>query len=239
MSILIHIPHSSVHIPDTSKYIVDPMPEIQLLTDWATDSIFDIPNIPKVVFPYSRVFCDVERFLEGEPMEKKGMGFYYTHTDDGRRMRENDPIEKNKIRDEYYIPHHQKLYNATKKLREQNGHVLIIDGHSFTDTPFQRDISQNKNRPDICLGSDEFHTPTNILKQLKKFFENQGFSVLINNPYAGCIIPIEYYQKDKNVMGIMIEINRKLYMENGIVIPEKIQKLNEILQKIPDIIMKE
>ena len=35
--------------------------EISLLTDFATDRIFDIADTTKLIFPYSKVFCDVER----------------------------------------------------------------------------------------------------------------------------------------------------------------------------------
>jgi N-formylglutamate deformylase len=36
----------------------------------------------------------------------------------------------------------------------------------------------------------------------------------MNSPFAGSIVPSIYYQKNKNVHSIMIEINRNLYMDN-------------------------
>jgi N-formylglutamate amidohydrolase len=44
------------------------------------------------------------------------------------------------------------------------------------------------------------------------FFEKAGFSLGVDWPYKGSIVPMEYYQKNKNVQSIMLEINRSLYL---------------------------
>jgi N-formylglutamate amidohydrolase len=44
------------------------------------------------------------------------------------------------------------------------------------------------------------------------FFEEAGYSLGIDKPYRGSIVPMEHYQKNKNVQTIMLEINRKLYI---------------------------
>lgn len=88
-SIVLHIPHSKTLIPSEAinDYVSQDIlnNEISLLTDHATDEIFDINNIDKIIFPYNRVFCDVERLNDDEEiMFKYGRGFYYTKTDDGK-----------------------------------------------------------------------------------------------------------------------------------------------------------
>ena len=35
----------------------------------------------------------------------------------------------------------------------------------------------------------------------------------INQPYTGTIVPLNYFQKNTNVQSLMIEVNRKLYMD--------------------------
>ena len=61
-SLIFHIPHSSVHIPFTTGFEVSLIQsQINLLTDVGTDLIFDVPNTERLVTPFSRVFCDVER----------------------------------------------------------------------------------------------------------------------------------------------------------------------------------
>ena len=41
-------------------------------------------------------------------------------------------------------------------------------------------------------------------------------TVGINRPFAGCIVPLKYYRKDSRVMSVMIEINRRLYINSEI-----------------------
>ena len=35
----------------------------------------------------------------------------------------------------------------------------------------------------------------------------------VDSPFAGTIVPMKYYKKDKRVYSVMIEINRKTYMD--------------------------
>ena len=66
--------------------------------------------------------------------------------------------------------------------------------------------------------------------QLKNYFEELGLVVGINNPYAGTIVPLEYYQKNENVNSIMIEINRKLFMKDGNIDYKKVLELNRVMK---------
>jgi N-formylglutamate amidohydrolase len=44
------------------------------------------------------------------------------------------------------------------------------------------------------------------------FFENEGYSLGIDWPYKGSIVPLEHYNSNKNVQTVMLEINRALYL---------------------------
>ena len=217
--IILHIPHLSHHVPFYEGFVVERQAiqdEINLLTDWYTDELFDLPY-HKIVTPFSRVFCDVERFDDDslEVMSRKGMGMCYTHLDNGELMRVVEPDLRERIRSEYYIPHHQALEQLTSELLYKNGHVTIVDCHSFSDIPFNRDLNKDTPRPDFCLGVDEYHTPVDLYLPIQELLTKLGYTVLINSPYSGTMIPLKYYQKNKNVKGLMIEVNRKLYMTNS------------------------
>lgn len=222
-----HIPHSSSHVPFYNGFVVGKQAiqnELSLLTDWFTDELFDLPY-PRLVTPFSRVFCDVERFEDDslEVMSRKGMGMCYTHQDNGELMRDVDPDLRERIKSEYYIPHHQALEKLTTELLNKNGHVTIVDCHSFSYIPFNRDLNKDTPRPDFCLGVDEYHTPEDLYHPVQELLAKLGYTVLINSPYSGTMIPMKYYQKNKNVKGLMIEVNRKLYMTN----------LNGVISKTP------
>jgi N-formylglutamate amidohydrolase len=46
-------------------------------------------------------------------------------------------------------------------------------------------------------------------------FEEAGFSVAVDWPYAGTIVPLEYYGVEPRVSSMMVEVNRKLYMNES------------------------
>jgi len=232
-SYIFHIPHSSLLIPEDNNFIFNKIDsENELFSDHATDQIFDLPNTSKLIFPYSRIFCDVERLNdELETMYKFGRGFYYTNTDSGERLRFNDNTYKKYIYDNFYIPHHQKLIHLVNEKINEVGFATIIDCHSFPDTPFETDLDKTTERPDICLGVDNFHTPQDWLIEIKDMFEKAGFSVKINSPYSGTIIPLEFLKNDK-VISVMIEINRKLYMKDGVVVNHLVNRLNTLIKHI-------
>jgi N-formylglutamate amidohydrolase len=233
--IVIHIPHSSTVIPFYDGFNVNLLNnEITKLTDWATNKIFKVKNVTTIETNFSRIFCDVERFSndELEPMFKYGRGFYYTHTDDGKELRLNNLDLKNKILNEYYLPHHQKLNDTINDKLEKFNEAIIIDCHSYSDVPFDSDLIKEKNRPDICIGTDNFHTPIELSNYIVKSFEDLGYIVKVNNPYSGTIVNNNSYQKDNRVKSIMIEINRKLYMSNNAIDNKKIQLLNTQIQSI-------
>lgn len=227
---LLHIPHASIEIPNYEGFIMDKIEEnTHLLTDWATDKIFDVEGVDKIVTPYSRLFCDVERFEdEGEPMADIGRGFFYTNGYDGSALRELDSGLKAYVYNNYYLKHHQLFYDAVKEKLAKHGVCHIIDCHSFNDEPLVP-FMDTVLSPDICIGTDVFHTPQYLSDHALHYFKSHGYSVEINNPYSGCIIPKLFYQVNPDVKGLMIEINKRLYMDEGSVNEEKVKSLNEVL----------
>lgn len=235
---VLHIPHASINIPMFDHYIKGKLDnEIIKLTDWATDEIFNIKNVSKVVANFSRIFCDVERFADDElePMSKFGRGFYYTKTDSGENLREDNEDYKKHIYDNYYLPHHNELNSIVEDKLLLFDTCTIIDCHSFSDVPFDSDLIKDDNRPDICIGTDDYHTPQLLVEWVSDYFKMLGYSVQINNPYSGTIVNNNSYQKDKRVKSIMIEINRKLYMEDHNIIDSKVELLNK---QITDLLYK-
>jgi N-formylglutamate deformylase len=220
MDIIVHIPHASVNIPFYSGYSVNEAvlrAEQMLLTDWFTDDLFNHPNTIPVIADFSRIFCDVERFPEDsdEPMARTGMGMIYETCDDGRPLRKVTPAERATILSQYYKPHHEKLQDAVEHQLDQTGSAFILDCHSFPDTPFKRDVNQLPNRPDFNIGTDSFHTPEFVVDAAADFFKQEGSTLGINWPYQGTVVPLKFYHRDKRVISLMLEVNRRLYLVQG------------------------
>jgi N-formylglutamate amidohydrolase len=220
--VILHIPHASYTIPkdirNTFKLTKDELNlELSKLTDHYTDILFEVSGHDeiKIVFPISRMAVDPERFVEDskEEMAKCGQGVLYTHTTDGKLFRTNQTSHQRKeILKKYYIPHHKQLEQYVQNALDTHGKALIIDCHSFPQIPLPMDRNKTIPRPDICLGSDSYHTSETLLKVLKEKCAKNSWTVKVNQPYSGTMIPLRYYQKDTRVQSIMIEVNRGLYM---------------------------
>lgn len=234
-SLIFHIPHSSVHIPFTTGFEESSIQsQINLLTDVGTDLIFNVPNTERLVTPFSRVFCDVERLPDDEEeMFKLGRGFFYTHCDNGNLLRKDIDGIKQKIYEEYYVKHHEKLEQMIEERITAVGFATVIDCHSFTNTPFESDLTQSGVRPDICIGTSKTHTPDWLLNRVNNFYKESGAKVEINFPYSGTIVP-KKYENDSRVFSIMIEINRDLYQIEGKTSMSHIEHLNKQVVELFD-----
>jgi len=216
--LVLHIPHSSTKIPYMDGYVVEDYlleEEILKLTDWHTDELFFSEDDEMIVAEFSRIFCDPERFTDDsqEIMAQYGMGVLYERNDNGDKIRYVSPDLKNKVILEFYEKHHKKFSDAVNNQLNLFGKAIIIDCHSYPNIPLKRDLDQSPNRPDFNIGTDSYHTPKKLIDLSISFFEEAGYSLGIDKPYKGSIVPMEHYKKNKNVQTIMLEINRKLYLD--------------------------
>jgi N-formylglutamate amidohydrolase len=146
-------------------------------------------------------------------MAKVGMGVVYTRSYTGYPLRGEPTDEERKLLiDTYYFPHHKRLLDAVNQELRKAGRAVIVDCHSFPSIPLPYELDQNPERPDICLGADEFHTPEWILQMAESCCRTEGLSFAVNRPFAGSIVPLEHFRTNHKVISIMIEINRRLYM---------------------------
>ena len=136
-------------------------------------------------------------------------------TDNGLTLRIVNQEMRNYILKNYYWPHHEKLNQAVNQELKKFGKATIVDCHSFPNKPFKRDLDQNPDRPDFNIGTDAFHTPQELIRLSETFFNKKGYSVGIDWPYKGTIVPLAHYKKNKNVQSIMLEVNRALYMNEN------------------------
>jgi N-formylglutamate deformylase len=241
---IIHIPHSSTQIPAVERKSIvltdDQLhEELVTITDMFTDELFVSRNghAGEIIFPVSRLVVDPERFLDDklEPMSVKGMGVVYTKTSRGTPLRAGlTPAQKTSLIDKYYKPHHGQFSQYTADTLDKNNYCLIMDCHSFPSVPLPFEPDQSPDRPEICIGADEFHTPEWLQKLLLTLFNSSGFTTAINRPFSGSIVPLKYYQINSRVHSIMIEINRKLYMDETT--GERNSTYNELKAKLHSII---
>ena len=229
--VILHIPHSSTNIPLLDGYIVDtPSLEMEMLklTDWFTDDLFYCEDEVIVKADFSRIFCDPERFADDEQeiMAQYGMGVLYQKSDEGKTIRIVSQELREKILTEYYWSHHKKFIKEVNNQLIRFGKVQIIDCHSFPAKPLLRDLDRKLHRPDFNIGTDDFHTPKHLIEMSIEFFRGAGYTLGVNWPYKGSIVPLEHYKKNENVRTIMLEVNRTLYLKGST--NEKSENYSEI-----------
>lgn len=198
---IIHIPHASTRYPK-EFYRKELDDDIYGSLDTYADEIFRAPEIVTVMSKYSRVWCDVERF-ENDEMEQEGRGMIYTRDRKGVALpeRAENDIRKAQL---YYHDYHRGFANMVELKLKRHYEVIIFDCHTF----YQED------GPDIDIGTDPFHTAKWIEDFTRRYWEEQG-RVLMNDPYAGSLVPYPLYKKNSAVKSIMIEINRK-FIRSGV-----------------------
>ena len=69
------------------------------------------------------------------------------------------------------------------------------------------------SRPDFYLGTDDFHTSTELVGVTEAKLQHMGYSTVRNEPFSGTIVPLTHYRKDQRVQSQMIKINRELYLK--------------------------
>ena len=223
--VVVHMPHDSTVIPATSRYQfalteIELADEILKMTDHLTLDLFaaDLPTTQVARAPVSRLVVDVERFEEDarEPMATCGMGVVYLKTSAGNALRHplSQP-ERQALIDTWYRPHHERLSTATQRAIDQFGKALVIDAHSFPSQPLPYETDQDHMRPEICIGTDDFHTPQGLAHAIVAAFMQHGFDVRMNAPFAGALVPLRFYRQDLRASAVMIEVRRDLYIDEA------------------------
>ena len=231
--ILLHIPHSSITFPEESGYSFNDLDDKErLLIDFYTDELFVSNKVASIVFPYCRLYCDVER-LVNDPLEKDGLGIRYSWG-----LAEHD--ERHTL---FYFSTKQDAYNlyinfhadVSKKLVAMDGSTLLIDCHSFSSLPNR--LNSNPPDIDICIGFNEDETCPDkvVIGNIVHHFKTLGYKVGINKPFSNSKtfnVPVEYHT-------VMIEVNKRLYMdEQTLEKSDSFYKLKHDIQSLYDVLLR-
>lgn len=225
LNVVVHVPHASTVIPaDLAPPLAlspqEVRAELLAMTDHDTDDLFAMdPGVATMVrFPVSRLVVDPERFTvdSQEPMASRGMGVVYTRTSEGLQLRaEPTPAERASLLARFYEPHHARLTQAAQAALEASGACLIVDGHSFPSRPLPYELDQALDRPSLCVGTDPYHTPAWLRDLAVTELERAGFSVAVDRPFSGALVPLTFYRREARVRALMIEVNRSLYLDEA------------------------
>lgn len=110
----------------------------------------------------------------------------------------------------FYVPYHQKLYEALSSMRERFGFAILIDFHSM---PGKLKFFGGTKQPDFILGDQHGRScAQSFSAYAADLLREKGYTVSLNRPYSGGFITAHYGDVENNIHSLQIEINRSLYL---------------------------
>jgi N-formylglutamate amidohydrolase len=221
--ILVHLPHDSTVIPpaDRADFLIsasDLCLEQLRLTDWHTAALYaeGVPADSIVRAEVSRLVVDVERFADDrlERCAALGMGATYVRTCDGRPLRTLSPERRAELMARYYWPHHRRLDEAAAERLARFGRCVILDAHSFPTGPLPTQVDFSAPL-EIGVGTQPGHTSPELRALAEDFFRAHGFTVGVDIPFSGAMVPNRFFGAEPRVQSLMIEVRRDLYMDES------------------------
>ncbi|QHI95553.1 N-formylglutamate deformylase [Aristophania vespae] len=230
--LFISSPHSGRVYP--SQFINQtklPFLDLQKMEDRFVDQILeDVPHndIGLIKALFARSYCDVNRnwreldpILFTPPLDAKnllitqrvqaGYGVIPRCVGPGKVIYSHTlPVEDAEKRlGLYWSPFHTKLYEALSVIYQKFGFAVLFDIHSMPPL-FQT------RKCDIVLGNRHGRSCSPaLLRFVQLAFEERGYNVQINSPYAGGFITHYYGMPHKHFHSLQIEICRSLYLNHA------------------------
>ncbi|MFR9799561.1 N-formylglutamate amidohydrolase [Streptomyces sp. MS06] len=220
--VLLHVPHSAREIPPAVRagVVLDDTAlerELDHITDAHTDRIAARAAAAAGVAPWrfvnrlSRLVVDPERFPdEREEMTAVGMGAVYTRTTHREELRSagSDPEP---LLARYYRPYARAMSGAVAERLAAAGRAVVVDVHSYPARALPYELHGRGPRPAVCLGTDPFHTPPELLAAAREAFADCG-DVGLDSPFGGTYVPLDHYRREPRVSALMVEIRRDTYL---------------------------
>jgi len=221
--VILHVPHAARAITAAarSRIVLDDHAlsrELDAMTDAHTDLVAARAAAAARLRPWvfanrlSRLVVDPERFPDDrEEMRAVGMGAVYLRTSRGAVLREDDPDHVEELLATHYRPYAAAVADLVADRLAAVGHAVLIDVHSYPRDALPYELHGTGNRPAVCLGVDDFHTPARLRDAALAAFVPCG-DLDLNTPFAGCYVPLAHYRTVAEVSALMVEIRRDRYV---------------------------
>ncbi len=221
--VILHVPHASRRIPPAVRagILLDDgelSVELDRMTDACTDLVAQRTAAGARLRPwlfvngYSRLVVDPERFPdEREEMRAVGMGAVYTHTSDGRPLRDPDPSTVDSLLATHFHPYADGMAALVDDRLAATGTAVVLDVHSYPSRALPYELHGTAPRPAVCLGTDPAHTTPALLGAARAAFAGYG-DVGLDTPFAGCYVPLRHYGVEPGVSALMVEVRRDTYL---------------------------
>lgn len=117
-------------------------------------------------------------------------------------------------------PYRTALKSLLDEAHGAHGKVLHINCHSMRSRGHEKDPDGVGDRPDVVLGDRDGTTcDPAITAHAAQVLRDLGYSVSVNHPYKGMDLIRDYSDPATGRHSFMIEVNRKLYLDEEKVAP--------------------
>ena len=245
-SVIFASPHSGRDYPSSFLNAIDLDPHsIRSSEDAFVDDLFRAAprfGAPFLAAAAPRAFVDLNRapeeldpaLIEGvrraanNPRIASGLGVVPRVVANGR------PIYRGKIGlsevhgriNSYWRPYHDALQSLIDDSHREFGEAILIDCHSMPHEALESVVGFNGDHPDVVIG-DRFGAAASnsVVERVEAAFAAAGLRVARNTPFAGAYITQHYGRPSRRQHAIQIEIDRRLYLDEGRI--EKAQGFGE------------
>ncbi len=251
--LLASIPHNGEKIVEETYWLKD-LDEVTLMYDVDRfiysmyESVLDQYKIPRVVTPYHRYVVDCNRWptdvdcdsVEGSerPSGSYPTGLHWRKTTSGYVLFDK-PLSQNLHREiikKYYEGFFRNIDSLYQKWDQQRiKNIYHLDLHSMPSRGTEAHRDPGEERADIVVGNEKGKTATQEwTEQVISSYRNEGFNVRLNYPYIGGTIVKKYGWPDQGRQALMVELNRKLYMDEKTkqIIPGKAEATKKRLARV-------
>ena len=257
--LLVSIPHTGEQIVEESFWLkeldeVTLMYDVDRFVDQMYEQALDQHKVPRVITPYHRYVVDCNRLptdidcdsVEGceNPSGSHPTGLHWRVTTAGYVLIKK-PLSHalhETILQKYYKDFFRDIDSLYEVFVQAGAKTIYhLDIHSMPSCGTKAHRDPGEERTDIVIGSELGKTASpEWTEQVISAYKNQGFTVRLNHPYTGGTIVEKYGRPSLNRHALMIELNRKLYMNEQTkqILPEKAQpvkaRLNQVIAEIYD-----
>ena len=229
----ISIPHSGEEIPDEVHWLKS-LPEPTLMRDVDRfvrelyQPVISRLQILNVLTTWHRYVVDLNReenqfdedsvYGAPSPSGSQTKGIHWSKTTQGEVLI-SQPMSlelHEKLVALYFRPFHREVQQLRSKIKDQFGEVFQLDAHSMPSLGTALHSDPGQDRPEIVVSDFHGRSCRSEYRDLvMEAYQRAGFEVAYNWPYVGGGITQRYGEPQEKMHCIQVELNRKLYMDEG------------------------
>jgi len=222
MPVIAHLPHTAIRMPLRERDALllhgeRQAEEIRDSGDPLLPHLFTwLPSAGCVSFTNtaSPLLVDPIRQVEyDEPMATVGQGVVHTRAKNGDLLRSIDAVTRETMLRQYYAPYTEAFTQQVDSMLREFDACLVLNVLSFSAEPAACDLDRSADRPDVCIGADDLHTPQPLIDELTEQLGSVGLRVEVNRPVSGAYVPPRHRRRDRRVSSITIALRRDLYTD--------------------------